>query len=88
VTRVAHFAADASPEGRATNVNGTVALARAFVDGGRPTRFLYVGSAWTCGAGARGVVREDGPPAGVALFPYLADKHAAERCSRSRTCRP
>jgi nucleoside-diphosphate-sugar epimerase len=88
VTHVVHFAADASPEGRTTNVDSTVALAQAFVDQGCATRFLYVGSAWTCGASARGNVREDGPPAGAPLFPYLADKRAAEAMLTEVPCLP
>jgi nucleoside-diphosphate-sugar epimerase len=79
VTHVVHFAADASGTGRAVNVDATAALARAALCGGRLERFVYVGSAWACGRGRRGVVREDEPPAGAPLFPYLADKRIAER---------
>jgi nucleoside-diphosphate-sugar epimerase len=81
VTHVVHAAVEASgsPRARAVNVEATLALARRALGGGRLERFVYVGSAWTCGAGARGVVREDDAPRGEPVSDYLPHKLDAER---------
>jgi nucleoside-diphosphate-sugar epimerase len=81
VTHVVNLALDAgsSPRARAVNLDGPLALAREAQRGGRLQRFLHVGSAWSCGAGARGVVGEDDAPRGEPVSTSLVHKHAAER---------
>jgi nucleoside-diphosphate-sugar epimerase len=78
VTHVVHFAVDTTMSGRSLNIDGTLALARAALRA-RVDRFVYIGSAWSCGHSARGVVGEDDATAGDPLFSYLADKLVAER---------
>jgi nucleoside-diphosphate-sugar epimerase len=80
VTHVVHaaIAAGSSPRARSVNVDRTLALARAARAGGRLERFVYVGSAWSCGAAARGVVDEDDAPRGEPVSDYLLHKSAAE----------
>jgi nucleoside-diphosphate-sugar epimerase len=81
ITHVVHLALDAgsSAQAPAVNLDGTLALARGSQGGGRLERFLYVGSAWSCGIGARGVVREDDEPQPEPVSDYLLHKAAAER---------
>ena len=81
VTHVVHAAVDAgssTQQARAVNLDGTLALAQRARDGGRLRRFLHVGSAWICGAGARGVVGEDDAPTPEPVSAYLVHKRAAE----------
>ncbi|MFO0591393.1 MAG: SDR family oxidoreductase [Polyangiaceae bacterium] len=80
VTRIAHLAVCSSGGATAQTVNleAPLSLARAAMSAGSLRRFLYVGSAWSCGVGARGVVPEDAPPLGEPLHPYLVDKVACE----------
>lgn len=77
VTHVVHCAVDTSEHSRAVNVDGTLALARATLASRQLERFLYVGSAWSCGRS--GEVHEIDTPSESPLFPYLADKLLAER---------
>jgi nucleoside-diphosphate-sugar epimerase len=81
ITHVVHLALDAGSSARAAAVNleGTLALARAAQGGGRLERFLYIGSAWSCGSGARGVVREDDAPRGEPVSDHLLHKATIER---------
>jgi nucleoside-diphosphate-sugar epimerase len=75
-THVVHCALDASGSPLA-NLRGTLALANQVCEHGRCARFLYVGSAWSCGRVTEGLVHENDPSI-EALFPYLAEKAATE----------
>jgi hypothetical protein len=79
VSHVAHFASapTTSPE-RDLNVAGTIALGRDALARGPLHRFLYVGSAWSCGTPPSGLVAEDAVVKPPHLFPYLGAKLVAE----------
>lgn len=89
VTRVIHCAAMASfgrSEGIwATNVDGTIALAKALQSAcTQLKRFVYVGTAMVCGADASTPVAEDYVPQGVPvdLVEYTISKREAEAALR------
>lgn len=88
LTHVVHCAAMASfgrSEGIwATNVDGTIALARVLQDRARIERFVYVGTAMVCGADAQTPVAEDYIPEGVPLdlVDYTISKREAEAALR------
>lgn len=88
VTRVIHCAAMASfgrSEGIwATNVDGTIALARTLHGRARLERFVYVGTAMVCGADAPTPVAEDYVPEGspLDLVDYTVSKREAEAALR------
>lgn len=89
VTHVLHAAALATfsnnPSIRVTNVEGTLALARAAAGAGSLVRWLQVGTAMCCGPGLQSPVRESWE-AGVAedahLVPYTRSKLEAELALR------
>ena len=82
VTHVVHAAACTSFRARRvawrTNVEGTRRLALQLRGGARLERFLYVGTAYACGARTTPVVREDDPPAGAHVAEYTRTKLEAE----------
>lgn len=88
VTHVIHCAAMASfgrSEGIwATNVDGTLALAKALHTHARLERFVYVGTAMVCGADASTPVAENYVPKGVPLdlVDYTISKREAEAALR------
>lgn len=80
VTHVAHFASDPTTGSeRGLNVAGTIALAQGAAERGSLRRFLYVGSAWSCGTPRSGLVGEDAVVEPPHLFPYLAAKLVTEQ---------
>lgn len=88
VTHVIHCAAMAS-FGRsdgiwATNVDGTIALAKALHGCAQLERFVYVGTAMVCGINAPKLVAEDYVPENlpVDLVEYTVSKRAAEAALR------
>lgn len=90
VTHVLHAAALATfsnnPSIHATNVEGSLALARAAVEGGSLMRWLQVGTAMCCGPGLRSPVRESwdaGTTAESHLVPYTRSKLEAELALRA-----
>lgn len=88
VTHVIHCAAMASfgySEGiRATNVDGTIALAKAMQACARLERFVYVGTAMACGVDAQTPVLEGYVPEGVPvdIVEYTISKREAEATLR------
>ncbi|HEX2572199.1 MAG TPA: SDR family oxidoreductase [Polyangia bacterium] len=79
VSHVVHFAVDGSAHGPRVNLEGTRALARLALRSRRLERFVYVGSAWSCGAQRTGLVSEDDSPGSEPVLPYLADKVIVEQ---------
>lgn len=64
------------------NLNGTLAVANAAKSMRRLKRFLYVGTAFRCGAGPKNIYLEEGAPAGPGeahFVEYTRSKAATER---------
>lgn len=82
VTHVLHAAAHTSFRSRrtvwSTNVEGTRALANAVAGAPKLERFLFVGSAYRCGALSASVVGEDVPAAETHVAEYTRTKAEAE----------
>lgn len=83
VTHVLHLAANTSFRSvsrvRHTNILGTLALAHRMRRVPRLARFLYVGTAYICGASAPPVVREDD-------YPRLDVRHLVEYTASKAEC--